>query len=141
MSPHATFVYGMFSRKNCKFFLTFVCPVVNFINVKRANFTYESLFSNYALALIELSYKKCWRKTLIKLTPYLSPLFSQTFILTIHYEMKYFPDALKAKSFYFDKIMWQGWQWSFYSCCIISADIFSSIWQPHLKHVFSISRN
>jgi len=38
-------------------------PVVNFINVKRANFTYESLFSSYVLALKKLSYEKSSRKT------------------------------------------------------------------------------
>ncbi len=43
--------------------------VVNFINVKRANFTYESLFSSYVLALNELLYKKRTCKTLMKLTP------------------------------------------------------------------------
>jgi len=43
--------------------------VVNFINVKRVNFTYGSLFSSYVLALNKLSYKKCVSKTLMKLTP------------------------------------------------------------------------
>jgi len=41
-------------------------PVVNFINIKRVNFTYESLFSNYILALNELSYEKRARKTFMK---------------------------------------------------------------------------
>ena len=44
-------------------------PVVNFINVKGANFTYESLFSSYILALNKHLYKKHVRKTLMKLTP------------------------------------------------------------------------
>ncbi len=44
-------------------------PIVNFINVKHANFTYESLFSTYILALNELSYEKRAHKTLMKLTP------------------------------------------------------------------------
>jgi len=43
-------------------------PVVNFINVKCANFTYKSLFSSYVLALNELSYEKFVRKMLMKLT-------------------------------------------------------------------------
>jgi len=43
--------------------------VVNFINVKRANFTYESLFSSYVLALNELSYERLVGKSLMKLTP------------------------------------------------------------------------
>ncbi len=43
-------------------------PSVNFINVKRTNFTYESLFSSYVLALNELSYKKRACKMLMKLT-------------------------------------------------------------------------
>jgi len=46
--------------------------VVNFINVKRANFTYKSLFSSYVWALNKFSYEKCARKTLMKLTPDLS---------------------------------------------------------------------
>ncbi len=41
---------------------------VNFINVKRAPFLYEHLFSSYVLALNELSYKKRARITLMKLT-------------------------------------------------------------------------
>ncbi len=41
---------------------------VNFINVKRAHFLYECLFSSYILALNELSYKKFARLTLMKLT-------------------------------------------------------------------------
>ncbi len=44
-------------------------PAVNFIYVKLANFTYESLFSSYVLDLNELSYEKHARKTLMKLTP------------------------------------------------------------------------
>ncbi len=43
--------------------------MVNFINVKRPNFTYESLFSSYILALNKLSYEKRARKMLMKLTP------------------------------------------------------------------------
>jgi len=43
-------------------------PVVNFINVKCANFMYKSLFSSNVLALNELSYKKCACKMLMKLT-------------------------------------------------------------------------
>ncbi len=43
--------------------------VVNFINLIRANFTYESLFSSYVLALNELLYEKRARKMLMKLTP------------------------------------------------------------------------
>jgi len=35
-------------------------PAVNFINVKCTNFTYESLFSSYVLALNKLSYKNVW---------------------------------------------------------------------------------
>ncbi len=41
---------------------------LNFINVKRANFTYESLFYGYVLALNEVLYKKHACKTLMKLT-------------------------------------------------------------------------
>jgi hypothetical protein len=41
---------------------------VNFINVKRAHFSYERLFSSYVLALNELSYEKFARLTLMKLT-------------------------------------------------------------------------
>ncbi len=37
-------------------------PAVNFINGKRTNFTYESLFSSYVLALNKLSYKNKWVK-------------------------------------------------------------------------------
>jgi len=44
-------------------------PVVNFINVKCANFTYKSFFSSYILALNKLLYKKRARKMLMKLTP------------------------------------------------------------------------
>jgi len=40
---------------------------VNFINVKRAHFLYERLFSSYVLALNELSYEKFVRLTLMKL--------------------------------------------------------------------------
>jgi len=43
--------------------------VVNFINLKCANFTYESLFSSYVLALNELLYEKHARNMLMKLTP------------------------------------------------------------------------
>ncbi len=42
---------------------------VNFINVLRACFSYERLFSSYVLALSKLSYKKCACKMLMKLTP------------------------------------------------------------------------
>jgi hypothetical protein len=44
-------------------------PGVNFVNVLRVPFSYESLFSSYVLALNELSYKKRTRKMLMKLTP------------------------------------------------------------------------
>jgi hypothetical protein len=44
-------------------------PVVNFINVNRANFTSESIFSSYVLALNKLSNKYGARKMLMKLTP------------------------------------------------------------------------
>jgi len=44
-------------------------PRVNFINLKRTNFTYERLFSSYIWALNELSYKKRAQKTLMKLSP------------------------------------------------------------------------
>jgi len=43
-------------------------PGVNFINVKRANFTYECRFSSYILALSKNSYEKFARLTLMKLT-------------------------------------------------------------------------
>jgi hypothetical protein len=42
---------------------------VNFIKVKRANFSYELCFSSYILALAKNSYEKFVRKTLMKLTP------------------------------------------------------------------------
>jgi hypothetical protein len=41
---------------------------VNFIDVKRAHFSYKRLFSSYILALNELSYKKFVGLTLMKLT-------------------------------------------------------------------------
>ncbi len=41
---------------------------VNFINVKRANFSYEHRFSSYVLALSKNLYKKFARLTLMKLT-------------------------------------------------------------------------
>ncbi len=45
---------------------------VNFINIFRSHFSYETsfqqLFSSYVLALAKNSYKKCARKTLMKLT-------------------------------------------------------------------------
>ncbi len=41
---------------------------VNFINIKRAHFLYERLFSSYVLALKEFSDKKFPRLTLMKLT-------------------------------------------------------------------------
>ncbi len=41
---------------------------VNFINVKRTNFSYERRFSSYVLALSKNSYEKRARKTLMKLT-------------------------------------------------------------------------
>ncbi len=47
-------------------------PMVNFINVKRANFTYESLFWQLYLVtfwLVKNSYEKCARLMLMKLTP------------------------------------------------------------------------
>jgi hypothetical protein len=43
---------------NPKFFVMHDTLGVNFINVKRATFTYERLFSSYVLALNKLSYKK-----------------------------------------------------------------------------------
>ncbi len=46
-----------------------VSPIVNFINVLRENFMYESLFSRYVLALNKLLYEKHARKTLMKFTP------------------------------------------------------------------------
>jgi len=49
--------------------LAFEIPVVNFINVKRANFSYKLCFSSYVLALAKKSYEKIVRKTLMKLTP------------------------------------------------------------------------
>jgi hypothetical protein len=42
---------------------------VNFINVKRARFSYERLFSSYVLALNKLSYEKFVHLMLMKLTP------------------------------------------------------------------------
>ncbi len=42
---------------------------VNFINLKRANFMYECLFSSYVLDLNELLYEKRTQKTLMKLSP------------------------------------------------------------------------
>ncbi len=52
---------------------------VNFINVLRAHFLYERLLSNYVLALVKNSYKKCACLTLMKLTlggnPFVSPDF------------------------------------------------------------------
>jgi len=56
--------------KGCQFIINKKQPFVNFINVKHANFTYESLFSSYVLALNELSYKKRAHKMLMKLTPF-----------------------------------------------------------------------
>ncbi len=44
-------------------------PVVNFINVKHANFIYQSLFSSDILAMNELWYEKRARIMLMKLTP------------------------------------------------------------------------
>jgi len=49
-------------------FLDYLLSGVNYVNVICAPFSYESLFSSYVLALNELSYKKCARKTLMKLT-------------------------------------------------------------------------
>jgi len=49
------------------------CPSVNFINVNRARFSYEWLFSSYILALNELSYEKSARLTLMKLTASYDP--------------------------------------------------------------------
>ncbi len=43
--------------------------VVNFINLKRANYTYKSIFYSYVLALNKLSYKKRAHKMFMKLTP------------------------------------------------------------------------
>ncbi len=47
----------------------FLSPEVNFINVKRANFTYERLFSSFVLALNELLYKKCAQKNVDEIEP------------------------------------------------------------------------
>jgi hypothetical protein len=44
-------------------------PVVNFINILRTNFLYESAFLYLILVKKELSYEKCARKTLMKSTP------------------------------------------------------------------------
>ncbi len=40
------------------FILVILISIVNFINVKRKNFTYERLYSSYILALNKLLYKK-----------------------------------------------------------------------------------
>ncbi len=42
---------------------------VNFINVKRTNFSYECRFSSYILALAKKSFEKLAHLTLVKLTP------------------------------------------------------------------------
>ncbi len=55
-----------------KCYSNFTKPLVNFINVKRTNFTYKRLFSSYILALNKLSYKKRLCKTLMKFTTYLT---------------------------------------------------------------------
>jgi hypothetical protein len=44
-------------------------PVVNFISVKRAHFSYEHCFSSYVLALSKILHEKFVRKTVMKLTP------------------------------------------------------------------------
>jgi len=44
-------------------------PVVKFINVKRARFSYERRFSTYFLALLKNLYEKGVHKMLMKLTP------------------------------------------------------------------------
>ncbi len=51
-------------------------PGVNFINILHTRFLYESLFSSFSLVHFgfdestkALSYEKCVRKTLMKLTP------------------------------------------------------------------------
>jgi len=54
-------------RKFWYFLHTFCFPVVNFINILRANFLL--LFSSYILAKKALSYEKRAHKMLIKLTP------------------------------------------------------------------------
>jgi len=47
-------------------------PAVNFINVNRACFSYEHLFSSYVLALNKFLYEKFARLTMMKLSPDLS---------------------------------------------------------------------
>ncbi len=51
-----------------RFYLVFKQPSVNLINVKRARFTYERLFSSYVLALNKVLYEKFTLLTLMKLT-------------------------------------------------------------------------
>jgi len=55
-----------FGLKSCS--TKFAMPGLNSINVKRAHFSYERLFSSYILALKEFSYEKLARLTLMKLT-------------------------------------------------------------------------
>jgi len=56
--------YELLSRKKWLFAIL----GVDFINIKRAPFSYKRLFSSYVLALNELSYEKFPRLTLMKLT-------------------------------------------------------------------------
>jgi len=66
--PFATCGNWLFKCGKNQQFLHFHILGVNFINVKRAHFLYESLFSSYVLALNELSYEKFARLRLMKLT-------------------------------------------------------------------------
>ncbi len=56
------------SISNFSLFL-FFHPLVNFINSICTNFSYESHFSSYVLALLKNSYEKCVCILLMKLTP------------------------------------------------------------------------
>jgi len=70
-----------------------VCLGVNFINVKRTNFSYERHFSSYVLALSKNSYKKFARFTLMKLTvgPTLPERLSQRNLEVIFFDPDYLP--------------------------------------------------
>jgi len=56
-------------------------PIVNFINDKRTNFSYEchisAAFSCYMNVEKQCSYEKCVRKMLMKLTPFFPLIFDQ----------------------------------------------------------------
>ncbi len=62
----------LYEKREC-IMLMKLTPVVNFINVKRTNFSYEhcvlAAFSSYMYIEKRRSYKKCVRVTLMKLTP------------------------------------------------------------------------